>query len=586
MQQAGLEEEASPNYLLKSDYAALLAEEFGFNPIVSDERSFDIYPAPEPVDRSSLPLRPPIVTIMGHVDHGKTTLLDTLRSTSVAKGEAGGITQHIGAFSVPVKTSSSDSVQSITFLDTPGHAAFSAMRARGASVTDIVVLVVAADDGIMPQTREVLDLVKKEQGKVGLVVAINKVDKPDVDPEDAMKELMMEGVELEQFGGNVPAVCISALTGSGLPELVDTLAVVAEMQDLRAECEGNVQGYVLESNVHKGLGNVTTVLVVRGCLKPGAHLICGTHYAKVRLMQDPNGVGVRAAYPGMAITVSGWKTLPNAGDEVLQGTESDVKKAISNREHQAALTASLEGVEALNEVRRADKERRDLEQNMEEYKIRAMDREAAENEPKELCLIIKADVSGSAEAVAGALQGIGNHLATSKVVSSGVGSVTESDIEKAQVIGGSIVAFSVDVHRSMQLLAERHSVEIISSPIIYRLMDNVRERVIKLLPPIIEVSVLGEATVVQTFDLSGKNARKIAGCRVGNGMIKKDKYVKVLRGQTIIYEGSLDTMRQVKKDVMEVRKGMECGLGFPGFNDVREGDFIQSYEKIEKPGVL
>ncbi|PFH50083.1 hypothetical protein AMATHDRAFT_146107 [Amanita thiersii Skay4041] len=584
MRQVGMENEASYDYVLTADYAALIAEEFGRNPVISDEAAFDIYPpAPHP-NSISFPLRPPVVTIMGHVDHGKTTLLDTLRSSSVAKGEAGGITQHIGAFSVSVpETSGSSGSRSITFLDTPGHAAFSAMRARGARVTDIVVLVVAADDGIMPQTKEVINLVKKEKEKVGLVVAINKVDKPGVDIDRVQKALMTEGVQVEPFGGDIPCVEVSGLTGQGLPDLVETISTMAEMQDLRAESEGPIYGYVLESKVQKGLGPVATVLVLQGCLSVGSHLISGLAQGKVRLMKDSTGAGVKSAYPGMAVTVSGWKTLPTAGEEVLQGAEAEVKKAVANRERKAEIEASLADVDAINASRQQDRQRRTLEAETDE-----LVEEVGETGVKELKLVVKADVSGSAEAVVGALQGIGNDKAMTKIIFSGVGDISEADVMMAKAVGGTIVGFSVAAPRAVETMAARNSVPICSSNVIYRLMDDIKAQVIDLLPKTIETTVLGEATVLQLFDihLKAKQTMKVAGCRVVNGVIEKALMARVVRQGSVVHEGHLDTMRQLKKDVTEVRKGSECGLSFTKFSDLREGDLIQFCKQIEKPGIL
>ncbi|ESK92862.1 mitochondrial translation initiation [Moniliophthora roreri MCA 2997] len=585
MKQSGLAEEASYDHVLTSDYAALLAEELGRNPVIDDEMAFDIYSSPQHPQPDTLPHRPPVVTIMGHVDHGKTTLLDTLRSTSVAKGEAGGITQHIGAFSVPVPANSGSNIgpRSITFLDTPGHAAFSAMRARGALVTDIIVLVVAADDGIMPQTREVINLIKQEQDKVGVVVVINKVDKPGANVENVQKSLLAEGIQLEAFGGDVPSVVASGLTRQGLPDLVETLSAIAEMQDLRAEAEGLVHGYVLESKIHKGLGAVATVLILRGNLTTGSHIISGTAQAKVRLMNDSAGKSVKSAGPGMAVTVSGWKTLPNAGDQVLQGSESDIKKAVANRQRKAEMQATLSDVEAINASRKHEREQRVSEARQE-----ASGEETKEEAgPKELRLVVKADVSGSAEAVVGALH-IGNHLAMTKVISSGVGDVTESDVMMAKTAGGMIVAFNVNVPRAMEVLAAQNNVPICSSGIIYRLIDAVKEHVIKLLPVIIEKKVTGEATVLQIFEiqLKSKQTIKVAGCRVTNGVVERKQRARVIRNGETIHEGPVETLRHLRKDVMEVRKGSECGLNLADFSDLEEGDFIQMFSTIEKPGVL
>ncbi|KAF8350825.1 hypothetical protein F5887DRAFT_1058830 [Amanita rubescens] len=570
MRRVGMADEASYDHQLTADYAALIAEEFGRNPIISDEAAFDIHPLPPHPNPTSLPTRPPVVAIMGHVDHGKTTLLDTLRSF------------HIGAFSVPVHENGKDDARStITFLDTPGHAAFSAMRARGAHVTDIIVLVVAADDGVKPQTREVINLINNEEGKVGVVVAINKVDKPGIDIENVQRSLLAENLSLETFGGDVPCVGISGLTGQGLPELVETISTMAEMQDLRAEHDGPVHGYVLESEVQKGLGPVATVLILRGQIQTGSHIISGTNQAKVRLMKDATGASIKVAHPGMAVTVSGWKTLPNAGDEVLQGTEAEIKKAIANRERKAELDSMLVDVDAININRREEKDRRSLgisnEQPVE-----------CDDGPKELRLVVKADVSGSVEAVLGAIQGIGNDKVIAKIVFSAVGDVSEADVMMAKAVGGTIIGFSVTTPRVVQALAARNGVPICTSNVIYKLMDDVKQKLIDLLPVLVETAVTGEATVLQLFEIQikAKETKQIAGCRVTNGIVEKTQLARVVRDGSVIHEGRLDTMRQLKKDVMEVRKGSECGLGFCEFSDLRQGDLIQMYKCIEKPGVL
>ncbi|KAI0093562.1 hypothetical protein BDY19DRAFT_989129 [Irpex rosettiformis] len=585
MHQVGMEGESSYDYMLNSEYASLIAMEFNRNPVVNDEAAFDIFAPPEPADRSTLPLRPPVVTIMGHVDHGKTTLLDTLRSSSVAAGEAGGITQHIGAFSVEVPNSdpsSSTSHRTITFLDTPGHAAFSAMRARGASATDVVVLVVAADDGIMPQTKEVLDLVKKEDDKVALIVAINKVDKPGADPAEVENQLLAESVQLETFGGDIPVVHVSGLTGQGLPQLVETISAVAEMRDLRAENSGVVQGHVLESKIDKGLGPVATVLIHRGKLTPGTHLICGTTHCRVRLLTSPTGSSVKSVGPGSAAVVTGWKQVPNAGDEVLSGSESDIKRAITNRIRKAELEATLRDLDSINEARRTEREARESEGQAEE------DSKPAEEAKKELRLLIKGDVSGTVEAVAGSLQGIGNHLTGVKIISTGVGPVTESDVHRAKASDAMIVAFSVNTPRSVRNEAKAKEVEIIESDIIYRLMDDIKDRVLKLLPALIETRVTGEATVTQIFEikLKAKQTKKIAGCSVTNGAINKTRKARVIRGGETIHSGTIETLRHLKADMTEVSKGLECGIAFERWDELQPGDMIQVFQEIEAKRTL
>lgn len=585
MREAGMVNEASYDHVLTSEYAVLLADEFNRNSVVNDEAAFDLYPPPPPADASMLPMRPPIVTIMGHVDHGKTTLLDTLRSTSVAKGEAGGITQHIGAFSVPVPNVGAG-IENITFLDTPGHAAFSAMRARGADVTDIVVLVVAADDGVRPQTKEVIQLVQKDPD-VQLIVAINKTDKPGINISNVHNALLAEGIQLEAMGGDVPSVEISGLTGQGLDQLMETITAVAEMQDLRAEHEGGACGRIIESKLQKGLGHVATVLLLRGSLKPGAHLVAGTTHAKVRVMTDSTGSPVKVAVPGMAVTVSGWKELPGAGDEVLEGSEQDVKKAVANRLRKAEEQAMMIDIDAINTQRRLEREQRELDEADEvDEPPSEMTHETAK--PHELRLIIKGDVSGSVEALASAVQCIGNESARAKVVGTGVGEITESDIHLAKTSGSMVIAFSVPVPRSATVAAGMHNIPIFSSKIIYQVVEDVRQRVASLLPTEYEKRISGEASVLQIFDLklSGGRTKTVAGCRVTKGIVEKNKKAQVVRRGEIIHEGRLDTFKHQKTDITEASKGTECGVSLESFGDLRKDDVIQIYSDIELPKVL
>ncbi|CAE6409636.1 unnamed protein product [Rhizoctonia solani] len=591
-------EDTTYDHILTSDDASLLALEFGYNPVVDEDAAFDVYPEHPHPDASSLPLRPPVVTIMGHVDHGKTTLLDTLRSASVAAGEAGGITQHIGAFSVPLKNTSQSSnlPKTVTFLDTPGHAAFSAMRARGAGVTDIVVLVVAADDGVMPQTREVIQLTKGGEGEVQLVVAINKCDKPGVDTDKVKRALLAEGVQLEEFGGDIPSVEVSGLTGQGLDTLVETLSTLAEMAELRAEVDLRAHGRVLESRIDKGRGPVATVLIQRGTLKPGSSLVAGTAWARVRQMTDDKNRPVKLAKPGDAVTVAGWKDVPAAGDEVLQAErEDDAKKAVANRKRVMETRALAEDVEKINEKRRIDKALEEQEREAEaaangDSVPDAVSEVAQSNEPevKELKLVIKGDVSGSVEAVAGALCGIGNKIARVKIVSQTVGDVSESDIARAKAIEGTVVAFNVSAPSKIQQLASQQGVPLLNENIIYKLMDEIKKRVIALLPVTYEQRVLGEATVQEIFTiaLKGKATMNIAGCRITNGVIAKHAKVRVVRDGAEVYDGAIDTLKQQKKEMTEMRKGNECGMSFANFEDLKAGDHIQAYETIEKPGVL
>ncbi|CAE7144262.1 unnamed protein product [Rhizoctonia solani] len=591
-------EDTAYDHILTSDDASLLALEFGFNPVVDEDAAFDVYPEHLHSDPSTLPLRPPVVTIMGHVDHGKTTILDTLRSASVAAGEAGGITQHIGAFSVPLKnvSQSSNAPKTVTFLDTPGHAAFSAMRARGAGVTDIVVLVVAADDGVMPQTREVIELTKGGEGGVQLVVAINKCDKPGVDTDKVKRALLVEGVQLEEFGGDVPSVEVSGLTGQGLDTLVETLSTLAEMAELRAEIDLRAHGRVLESRIDKGRGPVATVLIQRGSLKPGSSIVAGTAWARVRQMTDDKNRPVKLAKPGDAVTVAGWKEVPDAGDEVLQAErEDDAKKAVANRKRVIETRALAEDVEKINEKRRMDKVLEEQEREAEAVAdgepvsdTAPAVTQSSEPEVKELKLVIKGDVSGSVEAVAGALCGIGNKIARVKIVSQTVGDVSESDIARAKAVDGMVVGFNVSAPAKIQQIASQQGVPLLSENIIYKLMDEIKKRVITMLPVTYEQRVLGEATVQEIFTiaLKGKATMNIAGCRITNGVIGKHAKVRVVRDGAEVYNGTIDTLKQQKKDMTEMRKGNECGMSFAGFEDLKPGDHIQTYETLEKQGVL
>ncbi|WVQ94490.1 hypothetical protein IAU59_001569 [Kwoniella sp. CBS 9459] len=624
------EDQRRSDYLLNAEQACDIAIEYGFNPVVDDEASFDIYPDPDPTDMTSQPLRPPVASsslaqalpaartdmqiLQGHVDHGKTTLLDSLRHTSVAASEAGGITQHIGAFSVPLSSllpsapsASTSSAATITFLDTPGHAAFTAMRARGTSVTDIVVLVVAADDGVMPQTKEVIELVRSEGDKVGMVVAINKCDKPGIDLNKVKSALGAEGVHLEEDGGDTPSVKVSGLTKLGLDDLVETLSTLAEIRDLRARKEGKAEGYVLESRVDKGRGNVATVLVSKGTLRTGASIVAGQTWCRVRQMQDDKGKAIREALPGTPVSITGWKELPSAGDELLEAVkgEDEAKKAVNNRKRDEERKRLMADVEQINAKRREERLRLEAEAAAAEAAENGVTGEGAdgeagaagrakEDERKMLRLVIKADVSGTVEAVVGSLEHIGNKEAGVKIIHTGVGDVTESDVALAQASDATVIGFNVSAARSIQTSARSSNVPLQLESVIYRLIDSVRSSVAGLLPPKIEYSVKGEASVIQLFEINVKRKlmKTIAGCRVNNGIIDRNQGVRVLRGKDeqgerkVVYEGTIETLKHLKKEVQDVRKGMECGIALEGFTDIREGDEIVNFTKIEVPREL
>ncbi|CAO3661913.1 unnamed protein product [Rhizopus microsporus] len=543
---------------------------------------------------------------MGHVDHGKTTLLDTLRKSSVAAGEAGGITQHIGAFSVKLPSN-----KTITFLDTPGHAAFSAMRQRGAKVTDIVVLVVAADDGVMPQTIEAIQ--HAQAANVPIVVAINKCDKHGVDPSRVKEELARYNVHLEEIGGDVPCVEVSGLTGKNLDQLEETIVTLSEVLELKAERVNTAEGVVIESQIEKGRGNVATVLVQRGTLKPGAVIVAGQTWCKVRSMVDHQGKAVKEATPGMPVKVIGWKDVPHAGDEMLQAEDESVAKTVvDNRVARHQREKQLRDLEIINDKRRQQKEQLEQERLIEkayqkemymyqrgltdvapvslnkrlsEIQTKSQDNgdNPVENEVLELRAVVKGDVSGTVEAVVDSLSGLQNKQIRVKVVHSGVGNITEGDVQLAAACEGRVIGFNVKADKRIQAEAARIGVPVRSYSIIYKLLEDVKEQLSDMLPPIITQQVVGEAAVLQIFDISikGRETRPVAGCRVTNGTIHRNGRVRIVRNKETIWEGQLDALRQVKKDIMEAKKGLECGISFDGFNEFKPGDIIQSIETIE-----
>ncbi|CDH51527.1 translation initiation factor if-2 [Lichtheimia corymbifera JMRC:FSU:9682] len=596
----------SHDRMLSADESSLIAMQLDMNPIVDERQALDLYPRPLPTDMSNLPTRPPVVTIMGHVDHGKTTLLDTLRKTSVAAGEAGGITQHIGAFSVTLP-----SKKSITFLDTPGHAAFSSMRARGAQVTDIVVLVVAADDGVMPQTREAIE--HAQSAGVPIVVAINKCDKPGVDSTRVKQDLARYNVHLEEIGGDVPAVEVSGLTGKNLDQLEETIATLSEVLELRAERTNGAEGVVIESQVEKGRGNVATVLVRRGTLKPGSTVVAGQTWCKVRSMTDHQGKTLKEAPPGTPVKVTGWKEVPMAGDEMLQAKDEGMAKTVvDNRKARHQREQQLRDLQVINEKRRQQRELLEQERMVEkEYKkemymfqqglidsppeslgkrlsaIQASLQDDQKIEKKDDMLeyraVVKGDVSGTVEAVVDCLNGLQNKQIRVKVVESGVGNITEGDVQLAAACEGHVIGFNVKADKKIQSEASKRGVGVRSYSVIYKLLEEVKDQLSDMLPPIVSTQVVGEASILQIFDISikGRETRAVAGCRVTNGAIQRNGRVRVVRDKETVWEGELDALRQVKKDIMEAKKGLECGMSFEGFTGFKVGDVIQSIQTIE-----
>lgn len=495
--------------------------------------------------------RPPVVTIMGHVDHGKTSLLDYIRKTRVAAGEAGGITQHIGAYHVETGHGT------VTFLDTPGHQAFTKMRARGAQVTDIVVLIVAADDGVMPQTKEAIQHAKA--AGVPMVVAINKIDKPTADPDRVLAELSQNDVHTEAWGGDVPVVKVSAKTGQGIDELLETLLLVADLQELTAAVDAPAKGNVIEASVEKGRGAVATVLVRSGTLQRGDLLLCGAEYGRVRAMFDENGRPVKEAGPSIPVSVLGLSGAPEAGDEAI----------VLNDERKAKEIAEL----------RRQKQRDSRFAAQGGLKLDELFNQMQAGARAQVNLLVKADVQGSVEAIRSELLKLSTEEVEVRMVSSGIGGINESDIDLAAASKAIIVAFNVRADASARKAAADQGVEIRYYSIIYDVINDVKEAMSGLLSPEVREVFVGLAEVRQVFRASGFG--QVAGCLVVDGAVRRGLPIRVLRDNVVIFEGELESLRRHRDDVKEVVMGTECGIAVKDYNDVRVGDQIECYERIE-----
>ncbi|CDK24870.1 unnamed protein product [Kuraishia capsulata CBS 1993] len=578
-------EDMSYNYILDAETAALVADEYGFDVTMSDDQGMDLFPGP--IVEAKLKPRPPIVTIMGHVDHGKTTILDYLRKSSIVDKEFGGITQHIGAFSVL----SPHSKKQITFLDTPGHAAFLKMRERGANITDIIILVVAADDSVMPQTKEAIKHAKA--ANVPVIVAINKCDKPDAKPDRVVADLATGGIDVEDYGGETQTVKVSGKTGLGMEELEEAVVALAEMHDFKAEPSGvDVEGWVIESHVKQGMGNTATFLVRRGTLKPGMFIVAGTTYAKVRSLKDEFGKPLKAAGPSTPVEVTGWKGLPEAGDEAIEAkNESVAKKVIANRIKRAEHMREHEQITAINESRRAEAEQTRRAQEIDKYRsmglqldeIRKLEPDLFEEEGvicKKIPFIVKADVAGSAEAIEESIKGLGNEEVQSQVLFSGVGVPTDSDVDRAKVANGSIICFNVNIPKDIEARASRDGVPLKKHNVIYHLIEDVIEELVQNLPPKFELKSLAKADVKAIFEITGKNKKVnlIAGCRVSEGVLKRNSTVRVMRKGVEIYRGPITELKHEKDNVTDVRSGTECGVSLGTFSGLQEGDVIEAFE--------
>jgi translation initiation factor IF-2 len=548
---------ATINDVIDADTAQLIAEEMGHSvrrvaEADVEEGLFDVADDP-----AQLQARAPVVTVMGHVDHGKTSLLDAIRSSDVAAGEAGGITQHIGAYQVTAPSGAK-----ITFIDTPGHAAFTAMRARGAKVTDIVVLVVAADDGVMPQTVEAIHHAKA--AKVPIIVAINKIDKPDAKPDRVRTDLLQHEIQVESMGGEVVDVEVSATKKTNIDKLLEMLGLQAEILDLKANPNRPAEGTVIEAKLDRGRGPVATVLIQRGTLHPGDIVVAGAEWGRVRALVSDTGRPVPSAGPSTPVEVLGFSGTPDAGDR-LAVVDSEARarevtdyRARQKREKTAARATGMRG---------------SLEQMMAQAKTSGR---------KEFPLVIKADVQGSLEAIIGALDKLGTDEVAARVLHAGVGGISESDVTLAEASGVPIIAFNVRANKEAREAAERAGIEIRYYNIIYDLVDDVKKAMSGLLPPTLRETMLGNAQILEIFKVS--KVGNIAGCKVTDGIVERGANVRLIRDNVVIHEGKLSQLKRFKDDVREVGAGMECGMAFENYQDMRQGDVIECYrvEQIQR----
>jgi translation initiation factor IF-2 len=537
--------------VIESDTAELVAAEFGHTVRRVSESDVETgFLADEDVDDHLAP-RPPVVTVMGHVDHGKTSLLDAMRATDVAGGEHGGITQHIGAYQVRLEDG-----ERVTFLDTPGHAAFSAMRARGANVTDIVVLVVAADDGVMPQTIEAIQHARAAGAP--LIVAINKIDKPGADPNRVVNELLQHEVVVEGLGGDTQSVEVSALQKTGLDTLLQAILVQAEVMELKANPDRTAEGVVIESKVDRGRGAVATVLVKRGALSRGDIVVAGEQFGRVRALLNERDEQVEKAGPSTPVEVLGLDGAPSPG-EAFAVVESEAR------------------ARELTDYRiRLKRERTRTPLGAQGASLADMMAKLANKKVSELPLLIKADVQGSAEAIVGSLERLATDEVRARIILSGAGGINESDVMLAKGAGASILGFNVRASKQARDLAEREGVEIRYYAIIYDLIDDIKGVLSGLLAPIQRENYLGAAEVLQAFDIS--KVGRVAGCRVRDGVVRRGARVRIVRDDVVVLElGTLQTLKRFKDDVAEVQSGQECGMAFAGFQDIQAGDQIECF---------
>jgi translation initiation factor IF-2 len=536
---------------LSDEAIEVLAHEFGFEvEIVAPEE--EEVEEEEVVDPARLRPRPPVITVMGHVDHGKTLLLDAIRQTDVISGEAGGITQHIGAYQVH------QNGQMITFIDTPGHEAFTAMRARGAQVTDIAVLVVAADDGVMPQTLEAIDHARA--AGVPIVVAVNKIDKPEADPIRVRQQLAETGVQTSEWGGDFEFVDVSAKNGQNLDRLLETILVVAELAELKADPEAPARGVAVEAHLDKGRGPVATVLVQRGTLRVGDAVVCGAAYGRVRSMWDENGHPVEEAPPAKPVQVQGWSRVPEAGDEVRTAPDERQARHIA-QEREARLRAA------------------ELVATRPVTTLAGLLAAAREGEIGELNIVLKADTQGSVEALAEALEKIESQEVRVRILHRGVGAVAESDVMLAHASQAIVVGFNVRPDRGAREVAEREGVDLRLYRVIYQAVDDIKNALSGLLAPGEKEVELGRAEVRATFRVPKLGV--VAGCYITKGVLTRNARARLVRDGAVVYDGRITSLRRFKDDVREVQEGFECGAGLENFQDIKEGDVLEAYEVQE-----
>jgi translation initiation factor IF-2 len=544
---------ATINQSIDQDTAAILVEEMGHKAVMQSDDDFEkelLSEVQQADNRVALP-RAPIVTIMGHVDHGKTSLLDYIRKTRVAAGEAGGITQHIGAYQVKTDHGS------VTFLDTPGHAAFTAMRARGADVTDVVIVVVAADDGVMPQTREAVEHARA--ANVPIIVAINKIDKADANPEKVMQELSVINVLPEEWGGDVQFLKISAKTGEGIDDLIEALIVQTEILELTAPVDGAASGIVIESRLDKGRGAVATVLIQKGTLENGQMVLCGYEFGRVRAMFNENGKAIKEAGPAVPVEILGLSGTPNAGDEFLVVQNERIARELAKHREERKKSSR----HAANQASKLD----EIFSKMTAGEIASVN------------LVIKTDVQGSLEALRASLIDLSTEEVEVKVVYGGIGGINEGDVNLALASGAILMGFNVRADATARKLIEEKGVDLHYYSVIYDAIDEVKKSISGMLAPEIKEQIVGLAEVRDVFRSPKFGA--IAGCMVVDGYVKRNLPIRVLRDNVVIYEGQLESLRRFKDDVAEVKMGMECGIGVKNYNDVKASDQIEVFERIE-----